>query len=434
MLYQRLIPALNGPQLVASIVAFWAFSFGDLKAENLNESDPTIAQYQAAIAAVESAHGAHHYALVEPAIGLGVNLRQRDEHEQAITALSRALHVNRINKGLHHLDHIAIIDLLSDSHIRLGDWQNAEQQQQLRYWIHKRQLASGTAVDETFASDFVDASIYYANWQINSYQLETGKFPLQQLHEAQAALADAHRLLSEREATADERYLSVLNTSALVNYHLVVYLSNVDVDPVTGSYAGDQDMSDYLLRQNIIVDSFRDGTAALEEAIEITRPTAFNFKHATALLNFANWQLLFNRPQTAKNYYARAYQAFIDAGIAKSIVDEYLSEPERIKSFPVAFNFERSTQPVNSDQPHVITVFDVTRSGQARNVGIKHSQPADDRTIRRNARNHLTSYKFRPAIINGQVAMKKDVELRFYFTESNPANPKQLSQTGTHEH
>ena len=68
--------------------------------------------YRDAIAQAERELGAQHYAVVEPAVGLGLNLQRNNQHADAIDALERALHVNRINKGLHHLDHIPIVDMI----------------------------------------------------------------------------------------------------------------------------------------------------------------------------------------------------------------------------------------------------------------------------------------------------------------------------------
>ena len=45
-------------------------------------SDTSSEQYRQAVATIEKDHGAHHFGIVEPAIGLGINLQQQNQHDQ----------------------------------------------------------------------------------------------------------------------------------------------------------------------------------------------------------------------------------------------------------------------------------------------------------------------------------------------------------------
>lgn len=387
--------------------------------------------YNSAIEQAENELGAYNFAVVEPAIGLGLDLQKNNLHAEAVEALERALHVNRVNKGLHHLDHVPIVDLLVHSHLQLGDWESAAQQHRLRFWIHRRELQStNSAIDGPSLNRFVDASIHFANWQSKSHLFETGNFPLHQLREAQYALSDARQLLQARNRASDDRYFKVLNAAAVNSYNIVVYLSNNEVDPVSGSYAGDQDISDYLLRQNIINENYHAGTESLTEVVALTANAAPGVRHAMAKLNYANWQLLFNRPQTAKKEYANAFAAFIESGLDRQAVNTRLAEPERISTFSLdplvsqtsfatmktVGNEQRQEAPV--EQAYALAIFDVTRTGEVRNVEIK-SWPKDNRRIRREARGRLAFSKFRPALIDGKPVAKKDMQIRYVFPQAN---------------
>lgn len=389
-----------------------------------DSADTGAANYLSAIEDAENELGAYNYALVEPAVDLGLHFQQKDQHAQAVDTLERALHVNRVNKGLHHLDHIPIVDLLVQSHLRLGDWQNAAQQQQLRFWIHKREIqGAGEDINEPALNRFVEAAIHYANWQSKAHRFDTGRFPLQQLRDAQNALNDARALMHSRNMLHDHQYLALLNTAAVNHYNMVVYLSSNEVDPVTGSYTGDQDISDYLLRQNIINENYQKGTAALRQVSELTASDTPNVRHAMAKLNYANWQLLFNRPQTARKEYAQAFTAFVASGVDREALNQAFAEPERIKAFTLKHSVSKrisqsaKTKPEDfaDNEPYVVATFDVTRSGEVRNVDIEKSWPQDDRRIRLQTRARLASSKFRPALIDGKPVQKKDVEIRYVF-------------------
>ena len=386
-------------------------------------SDTSGEQYRQAVTMIEKNHGAHHFGIVEPAIGLGLNLQQQNQHDQAITALKRALHVNRINRGLHDLNHIPIIDLIAHSQMALGDWQGAEQQQMLRFWIHQREVETSDELSNEALDGYVDAAIHFTNWQGQSYTWDTGRFPLVKLRHAQTGLRDAKTRLVARNRTTDPRYFAVLNAIAVNSYNIVIYLSNTEADAVTGSTAGDQDMSDYLLRQNIIVASFRDGSDALREVITLNDSDERRKQYAQAILNYADWQLLFNRPQTAAKEYARAFSAFQQAGMDKPSLNKRFAEPERITAFrlePIN-GTEKPEPPISSgtredETPHVLAVFDVNRHGQVRNLDIEQSWPSEDKSIRRAARSRLIVSKFRPALIDGKPVVRKDVKIRYLFS------------------
>ena len=385
--------------------------------------------YQQAIESIEKERGAHDFALVEPAIGLGVNYQLQNQHDKAIEAFKQALHVNRINRGLHDLDHIPIIDLIAHSQMRLGDWEGAEQQQRLRFWIYQREIETSTDVSAELLNNYIDATLHLTAWQGKSFTKDTGRFPLVKLRQAQSALSDAKERLAAQSRTRDARYFRLLNAMAVNNYNIVVHLSDNEVDPVSGSYGGDQDMSDYLLRQNIITDSYREGTSALEEIMTITNSEAQGLEHAMAILNYADWQILFNRPQTAAKEYQRAHDAFIAAGIDKPQLDKRFAEPQRISSFELSFGGQpddpdtiETAEPAlkvrdsGPNTPFVLAVFDVTRKGEVRNVDIENSWPDNDRNIRRQTRNRLVSSKFRPALLDGKPVVSKDVKIRYLFT------------------
>lgn len=394
-------------------------------APNLGEPN----DYRTAILQAQRELGAHHYAVVEPSVGLGLNLQRDNQHLDAVDVLQRALHVNRINKGLHHLDHIPIVDLIVHSYLQLGDWQNAEQQQRLRFWIHQRELETATpAITEQTVNQFVDASLHYARWQGKSHHVETDKFPFHQLREAQDALLKARSLMLEHGRGDDPRYLRLLNNAAINHYDIVVYLVNNEVDPTTGSYIIDQDMTDYLLRQNIIMENYRNGTEALEKVTRLTASNSATTEHAMAALNYANWQLLFDRPQTASKEYAKAFDAFVQAGWTREAVNKRLGDPERISVFALdldilanpSVKLQTEQYPaLDDEQPFVVVVFDVTQSGQVRNIAIEKSWPEDDRAIRREARDRVAFSVFRPALRDGKPVAKRDMKIRYLFAQND---------------
>ena len=144
-------------------------------------SEIDITPFRQSITAIESEHGALDYRLAEHFLSLGLAYRANGEPEQAVAALRQALHINRINKGLHHLMHVPVVDLLIETYAKLEDWAAVEQQNRFRYWIHRRE------VDES-SDEFVDAAIAFSAWETYAYDLDTGVHAFRQLRDAQDAL------------------------------------------------------------------------------------------------------------------------------------------------------------------------------------------------------------------------------------------------------
>lgn len=104
----------------------------------------TIGSYQRSIEAIERDGGALDHRLSENFLSMGLAYRANGDLAAAIDAFRQALHVNRIDKGLHHLVHVPIVDLLIDAYADQGDWHAVDQQQRFRHWLHKREVATNS--------------------------------------------------------------------------------------------------------------------------------------------------------------------------------------------------------------------------------------------------------------------------------------------------
>jgi len=80
-----------------------------------------------AIVAIESEFGPYDFRLQEPLASLGKLLQQAGNHQEALVAFDRALHVTRINRGLYDETQIEIVDLIIDSDSALANWDSVNQ-------------------------------------------------------------------------------------------------------------------------------------------------------------------------------------------------------------------------------------------------------------------------------------------------------------------
>jgi len=97
-----------------------------------------IAAYSARVTKIESAGGVWDQGLVEELAALGRAQQELGEHAAAVDTLSRALHVNRINAGLHTLEQVPVVEAMIESYTALGDWGQADLYQNYLYYVQHR--------------------------------------------------------------------------------------------------------------------------------------------------------------------------------------------------------------------------------------------------------------------------------------------------------
>ncbi len=354
-------------------------------------SDIDTRPFRASINHIEREHGALDYRLAEHFLSLGLAHRANGDVENAVAAFRQALHINRINKGLHHLMHVPIVDLLIDAYAQLQDWEAVERQHRYRYWIHRREVAENS-------DQFVDAAIAFANWETQASNLETDLLSFRQLRDAQDALSRAFETVAAGDAAGDPRMVRILNLQAMANLNLALHVSNTEVDPVTGGPVAGETVSDIIERRNLILECFIRGKQALEQVVNISETEALTIQHGLALANLADWELIFERTQSATKNYRRAYELLKAAGLSEEELAIEFERPRKLSQFTVTRRTQGEAIASGGEVPYVMASFNVTLTGRARNVEVVEAKPADNSRMIRRARVSLRDTRFRPRI------------------------------------
>ena len=96
-----------------------------------------ISAYNSAVEEIEYIGGAWDRALVEELFALGLLQQQQGDHDAAVETFDRAIHVNRINDGLHSLQQIPHVERILDSYVALKDWENADLYNNYLFFIQR---------------------------------------------------------------------------------------------------------------------------------------------------------------------------------------------------------------------------------------------------------------------------------------------------------
>jgi len=354
-------------------------------------SEIDVSPYERNIATIERDGGALDYRLSEQFLSVGLAYRANGETGEAIEAFQQALHVNRINKGLHHLVHIPIVDLLIETYATVGDWQAVDQHQRFRFWIHRREV-------DAHSDEFVDAAMTFAAWETRAHDLDTGVATYRKLRDAIEALDDALGTISDRGTEDDPRLVRILNSQAQAHLNLAMYVGNTEEDIATGGQRMGEDFGDIIERRNLIIESFISGKQALERVVALTNNPEQEIEHGLALANLADWELVFDRPQSSDENYRDAYRMLKAAGLSEDELALEFGTPRAMKYFSVE---RRSPIPENDTAPanaYVAASFKVTKSGKVRSIEVTAANPPDNTRMLREARATLRNSRFRPSI------------------------------------
>ncbi len=123
-----------------------------------------IDNYNAVIADLEGEGGVWNSDLVEELYSLGTLMQQQGSHEEAIKIFDRAVHINRINLGLHAIEQVPAVESKIQSYLALNQWQDADLTFEYLYYIQRR--AYGTSDPRLIP---VLSSI--AEWNLRAFHL-----------------------------------------------------------------------------------------------------------------------------------------------------------------------------------------------------------------------------------------------------------------------
>ena len=109
------------------------------------EADPgfgqrleSIREYNLTLAEIELNGGVWDRQLIEELTALGSLQQQQGYHPDAIETFGRAIHVKRINTGLHTLEQIPAVEQLIESYMALGDWEQADLYNNYLFYLQQK--------------------------------------------------------------------------------------------------------------------------------------------------------------------------------------------------------------------------------------------------------------------------------------------------------
>ncbi|MDH3281642.1 MAG: hypothetical protein OEQ18_11000 [Gammaproteobacteria bacterium] len=380
-------------------------------------------RYADAVARLEEEYTAYDSLLSEQLLSLGLQLQSHGQHEDALNAFKRALHVTRINEGLYALGQVPIINRMLDSLTSAGLWNDAHRQFDYLYWLNKRNYGASDPRMLPIIDRMVD-------WHLNAYSAQRGVRMYRRLMMAQELNLKAVDIIENHFGDNDSRLADVLRRAQWTNYYLATYSgepSDEDVKitvSINGSAPNEPTEHERAVLLDYMDRSYSQGRDALKrlDRIYASDPNPHTVERVRAKIALGDWFLVFGKQRKALGVYAEVHHQLEENQLNPA---RWFSEPRPLPDVALHGSDAQETDPTAAAAtsepppgvPYVIVSFDVNESGKVKGVVVVESAGGGEEKNQHQVRRWLLTTRFRPRFDKGRPVLTQDMVRRFHFYE-----------------
>ena len=357
------------------------------------EYDEAVRWLKGHVAVLDS--GSHRFdgALVRPLTLLGDAHAGKGQYDIALEHYQRAFHLSRVNDGLNSPNQVQIVYREAAVLKALGEYRMANDREEYAYQVLTR--AHGPMDEELLGGVY-----HLAKW----YEQTGNVFAARSLYQHGVAILQANGKLESPEAITA---FSGLASSYRMERFPVYYVA--DTGPQSGSMSSAGGME-----QALSVNNFPAGEAALQHIIRIhqIQEPLDQRALAQAVLDLADWYMLFDKTQRSVPLYAHAWELLEE--IEGFDVVSYFAQPQLLY-FPEPGTPRSVAASQRGEQTtgYVEIAFDVTDTGYVKNLKTVASEP--DGLMDFRVRKSLRVARYRPMLVDGVPLAKETHTYRHEF-------------------
>jgi tetratricopeptide (TPR) repeat protein len=416
----------------------------------------TIQEYVTAIGDKESEEGPYSEELIQDLHNVGELQQELNDHEQALEFFERARNLSRINEGIDTLIQAPMIEGQIESLSVLGRLKEADELQEslltlnedfygadseelvpaihklgdwnLQAFLQRSNIALN--IGRVNASDFITQNNYNAVDQTanNLFSAEMDgdptNTPLYKLYLAQTNFLGAINILIQNKNYTHPEILELerkLITTAFLRTHQenIVYEPDFYLNRKSSSTGSRLDTSAQNLMYSPDYDS---GLTSLKRSLSYisVNDQRTSLQVAQAMIEEADWHMLFERKRLGREKYEEAYAFFQQyPDMEAQIVDYIYSDiPVTLPVFLPPPNSREKLGIGEDEEVKYFGYFDVTftvnRNGQARRVKIQDQAGEVTRNMEIRLTQYLQNVMFRPRFDREGKLDNKAYNLRYY--------------------
>ncbi len=405
----------NHPDQVPLSIPDFAVSEGDWLERQIEvgELDPAINSLERQIRLIERESHRYDERLIRPLTLLGDAQFAKGDTESALDAFDRAIHVARVSHGLHNAEQVPIVYREARVLKVQRDLEGANNREEYAYEIMQRHYGPDDPA--------LLPSIYHlADWYMSTHNL----FQARALF-YQAKYITEMEGVNSADADFDNRQL-ITPLEGVARTYVLERFPPFYIDDGTSPYNAFPTASGGTTQ--IRINNFPAGERALKQIVQIRQdhreeqPLAF----IDALVNLADWYLLFDKPRTAMELYAHAHNELATIeGVDSSV---YFSHPQLLH-FPkpaVPKRHSRTTE-ANAANGFVELTYQISDLGTVRQLNVVASEPKGLMDVK--VRKSLRRSRYRPRFVDGVAVPVDEHSYRYEFTYKSERNEQEAEQS-----
>ena len=408
------------------------------------EINQAIAQYLPLVADFEAEQGPYSEDLSEALVSLAFLYQEQGNHAEAIKYYERSRSIIRVSGGLYTLEQLPIIEAMIPSFEAMGELKKADEMNESLLYIHTEEYGNDSVeiipalakLGEWNMKAFLTRSNILLNvnrMNVVQFMNDPNNFmgannnltdtPLFNLYQAQQNFLRAIGILIENKQYFHPQILE-LEQMLLKSYFLSIHRENILYEPdfyltrkkrTTGSRLNTNSI------ELMASEEYKVGNASHQRSISYisNNPERTNTMTATAMLEAADWHLLFERKVKAAQEYQKVYDFFSEYPEAQAEIRALLY-PDNPVILPVYLPPPNSREKLDikpDDEVNYFGYFDVSFSinkyGKASNVRILSQEGTLTRNMEIRLNQYLRNVLFRPLFRDGQ-SYTDTLSLRYY--------------------
>lgn len=388
-LMASLVARVGGPDTPPSGSVGDAGFAADLKSKlALGEAAEVADEAERRVNELEVVSGRYDAALVDPLVLLGDARMRLNDPGGALEAYDRARHITRLQEGVQSVRQSAILHREANALVALGDYATANDRHEFAYDLSLR--AYGQADPRHMV-----ATYRLIRWYRHHYKFLPTHFLFEQLTDA----AKTHL------PPEDPLTLAILRDHARLFHDKVFGRRKLGRGLFSAWPAGIDRPPPWRA-----ISSFDEGRSILGEIVETldAAPGTSNGEQATALLNLADWNLLFAEYPRAIRHYRKVWDLLQSDPGRQQVV---FSEPT-----PLFLPMPRKSRGTyhgldDGEDPTVGLALTVNRRGKV--TGRKTVYANSDRLMEHRVRMAAKRARYRPAFRDGDPVTVKGFPLAY---------------------
>lgn len=373
----------------------------------------SLADYRAEIARIEAEEGPLASTLSESLLGAAEILVEADRLQEASQFLRRALHVRRVNDGLHHLAHADIVEQIITLDHLVGDADALDRDYQFLYWLYLRNYGADDP-------RLVPVLERIARWRIRAWHLAgRGNGTLAHVMEADARNDQALAIIEKHLDLMADHYIEALQRHAAINY-LVAHDAMdefVSIHELRAAMLAHRrpmfDDEEDQVRLQLRNEAFFEGEIAVRKARKFAeaRKDQDPVTYAQAIAFEGDYYYAFRRRSEAARRYREAWRVLAESGAEKETFEKLFGRPRRLK--PLLLPGEEEVP--GGRRGWVEALVDVPASGWPENIKVLRYFPPDEPELASRGALGIAAVLFRPRLEEGEPVASSGVPVRYYL-------------------